>query len=222
MGPTATHVGVQRPEGIGNGYTDGARSSVIVYRNNSGRLRTEVHTFDDEREISKKTNPAEGVSDAGSYYSFTGTRSDRIEYWISEAYEQDGSEAGSRSDYVTGSRNANNAAGGQNAVSGSDSNNRAGTGTDGAAANAAGANDQSETAGNQAAGIAGNASGGSQGGLNDDIKGSGADIDSDDESDSTSALAMGGKMLPVAAAATAGALFIIFLLLKRRKEDEEQ
>ena len=66
MGPTATHVGVQRPEGIGNGYTDGARSSVIVYRNNSGRLRTEVHTFDDEREISKKTNPAEGVSDAGS------------------------------------------------------------------------------------------------------------------------------------------------------------
>ena len=114
-------------------------------------------------------------------------RSDRIEYWISEAYEQDGSEAGSRSDYVTGSRNANNAAGGQNAVSGSDSNNRAGTGTDGAAANAAGANGQSETAGDQAAGIAENASGGSQGGLNDDIKGSGADIDSDDESDSTSA-----------------------------------
>ena len=106
MGPTATHVGVQRPEGIGNGYTDGARSSVIVYRNNSGRLRTEVHTFGDEREISKKTNPEAGVSDAGSYYSFTGTRSDRIEYWISEAYEQDESVAGSRNDSATGSRDA--------------------------------------------------------------------------------------------------------------------
>ena len=180
-----------------------------------------------------------GLSDAGSYYSFTGTRPDWIIDRIIAAYAEQDSSEGSRYNFTSGSQNAasaagsrntagatngsqnaGNAAGNRDAVSGSNTQNTA----DGSTKPAAGSNTQNGTDGSQAAG---NASSGTPGSPDDDIKGSGwgSDVDPDDASDGsdgTSALAMGGKMIPVAGVAAVGALFVIFLLLKRRKEEEEQ
>ena len=219
MGPTVTHVSAKRPE-IGSGYAPGVRSSLIVYRDTSGLMRTEVTEFGVNSWSGRNTDTETELSDAGFYYSFNGMQApwNWIEDQIAFSYTVERYAERSQNNPAAENQSALREAGSQNTASANAADNNTQT---------AGSNGQSETAGNQtagnqAAGTAGNESGGSQGGLNDDIKGSGADVDSNDESDSTSALAMGGKMLPVAAAAAAGALFIIFLLLKRRKEDEEQ
>ena len=236
MGPTVTNVGAER-SGTG-GYTPGIGSSVEVYRDMNGRLKTEVRTYD-QFGINHYSNSESGLSDAGSYYSFTGTRPDWIIDRIIAAYAEQDSSEGSRYNFTSGSQNAasaagsrntagatngsqnaGNAAGNRDAVSGSNTQNTA----DGSTKPAAGSNTQNGTDGSQAAG---NASSGTPGSPDDDIKGSGSgsDVDPDDASDGsdgTSALAMGGKMIPVAGVAAVGALFVIFLLLKRRKEEEEQ
>jgi hypothetical protein len=230
-GPTVTYVSDQRPEGIGYGYTEGIRSSVIVYRDLNGRLRTEVYTFGDDQSISRNPNPETGLSDAGSYYSYSGERPEWTEDRIIEAYVQDGSVPGRENDYAPSNRNAGNAAGSQSTSNaggsqsaGSQSTSNASGSQNTGNASAGGSNAQSGTAGNQAEGPADNANGGSQNGLNDDVKGSsnGSDVDPDDGSEGTAAMATGGKMLPIAAAATVGAIFVVFLLLRRRKEEEEQ
>ena len=236
MGPTVTNVGAER-SGTG-GYTPGIGRSVEVYRDMNGRLKTEVRTYD-QFGINHYSNSESGLSDAGSYYSFTGTRPDWIIDRIIAAYAEQDSSEGSRYNFTSGSQNAasaagsrntagatngsqnaGNAAGNRDAVSGSNTQNTA----DGSTKPAAGSNTQNGTDGSQAAG---NASSGTPGSPDDDIKGSGSgsDVDPDDASDGsdgTSALAMGGKMIPVAGVAAVGALFVIFLLLKRRKEEEEQ
>ena len=225
IAPTVTVVSAQQPDEIIREFASEAGSLVVVYRETDGLMMTEVTEYRQYESKNTYTNPETGMSNAGSYYSFTGTRPDWIENRIAAAYNRDRSSENVQDSSASGSQSTRDAANAGAADSQSTAGNdgRARAAADGSTAKDAGSNGQSETGGNQAAGTAGNASDGSQGGRDDNVKGNGAaDVDPDDGSDSTSALAMGGKMLPVAAVATAGALFLIFLLLKRRKEEEEQ
>ena len=231
MGPTLTTVSAKGPVSYAIDDFPGLRSTVQAYRDRDGRMTTTVTEYDTagNRNSGEYSGYGPGIADAGSVYSFDNSRPD----WLVDRLEQ---EYGARStsderdqtdglpvaqivDNTSGSSDAANAASRPDAAVASnisDGSAVASNISDGNAVAIAGADAQSGTAGNQAAGSAANGS------VNDDIKGSGADVDPDDGSDEKPALAMGGKALPVAAAAAAGALFIIFLLLKRRKEDEEQ
>ncbi|MBP3879419.1 MAG: hypothetical protein J6D46_03795 [Lachnospiraceae bacterium] len=229
IGPTLTTVSSLAPTGIDIDYFPGLRSTVQAIRGEDGRYTTYVTVYDANGNGTRTeaTRPQTDISDAGAANSFIGGGSDWLVDRVENAYNNRSSSGNTyRSDSSPAAQNENDTAGSSDAANAASRPDAAVASnvSDGSAAQRAGADTKSGTTGNQAAGnqAAGNAANGNQGSLNDDVKGSGADVDPDDGSDEKPALAMGGKALPVAAAAAAGALFIIFLLLKRRKEDEEQ
>ena len=168
MGPTVTHVGVKRPEAsIGSGQ--GMRSSIIVYRDLNDRMRTEVTTYNPYATRTRYENSDTGVADAGSYYSYTGTRPEWLEDRIIAAYAEDrnsstvnllGSSSGSQS--IRDTAASAGAADSQSAaVAGTaDNKNKAGTSADGSKAKGKdkdkkdkGSNGKDKKTGNQASSL---------------------------------------------------------------------